>query len=68
MPDAFARLAHDAASAAGFADFEPDACLVNRCLSGARLPLHQGKNERDYEAPIVSASLGMRALKMCPST
>jgi len=28
---------------------------------GARLSLHQDKNERDYDAPIVSVSLGMRA-------
>jgi alkylated DNA repair protein (DNA oxidative demethylase) len=61
MPDVFARLANEAATAAGFADFEPDACLVNRYLPGARLSLHQDKNERDYEAPIVSVSLGMRA-------
>lgn len=61
MPDAFARLANEAAAAAGFADFEPDSCLVNRYLPGARLSLHQDKNERDYEAPIVSVSLGMRA-------
>lgn len=61
MPGAFARLAHEAATAAGFDDFEPDACLINRYLPGARLSLHQDKNERDYETPIVSVSLGMRA-------
>ena len=61
MPDAFARLAHEAAKAAGFEDFLPDACLVNRYLPGARLSLHQDKNERDYGAPIVSVSLGMTA-------
>ncbi len=61
MPEAFARLATKAAAAAGFDDFEPDACLVNRYRPGARLSLHQDKNERDYDAPIVSVSLGMRA-------
>ena len=61
MPDVIARLANDAATAAGFDDFKPDACLINRYLPGARLSLHQDKNERDYEAPIVSISLGMRA-------
>src|SRR5437868_12458481 len=30
MPDSFLRLAHDAAAQAGFDDFAPDACLVNR--------------------------------------
>jgi alkylated DNA repair protein (DNA oxidative demethylase) len=62
MPQVFARLAIDAAAAAGFDDFEPDACLVNRYTPGARLSLHQDKNEWDYDAPIVSVSLGMRAV------
>ncbi len=61
MPGAFARLADEAASAAGFDDFAPDACLVNRYMPGARLSLHQDKNERDYESPVVSVSLGMCA-------
>ena len=61
MPEAFSRLAIQAAAAAEFDDFEPDACLVNRYTPGARLSLHQDKNERDYGAPIVSVSLGMRA-------
>lgn len=61
MPDAFSRLAREAASAAGFASFEPDACLMNRYLPGSRLTLHQDKDERDFDAPIVSVSLGMTA-------
>lgn len=61
MPQAFARLAGEAAKAAGFEDFEPDACLVNRYQPGSRLSLHQDKDEQDYTAPIVSVSLGMRA-------
>jgi alkylated DNA repair protein (DNA oxidative demethylase) len=55
------QLAHDAAAAAGFADFAPDACLVNHYLPGTRLSLHQDKDERDYAHPIVSVSLGMSA-------
>jgi DNA oxidative demethylase len=62
MPDVFVRLARAAASAAGFDRFEPDACLVNRYVPGSRLSLHQDKNERDFEAPIVSVSLGIRAI------
>lgn len=61
MPAVFARLASEAAAAAGFDGFVPDACLVNRYAPGARLSLHQDKDERDYAAPIVSVSLGMRA-------
>lgn len=61
MPINFFQLAREAALAAGFVDFEPDACLVNRYLPGSRLSLHQDKNERDFDAPIVSVSLGMAA-------
>ena len=61
MPQVFSQLAHEAAEAAGFDAFAPDACLVNRYLPGARLSLHQDKDERDYGAPIVSVSLGMDA-------
>lgn len=62
MPDVFLKLARDAAASAGFEDFEPDACLVNRYEPGARLSLHQDKNERDLGAPIVSVSLGLPAV------
>jgi alkylated DNA repair protein (DNA oxidative demethylase) len=62
MPDAFADLAARAAAAAGFDGFAPDACLINRYAPGARLSLHQDKNEQDFEAPIVSVSLGLPAV------
>jgi len=39
----------------------PDACLINRYDPGARLTLHQDRNERDFTAPIVSVSLGLPA-------
>jgi alkylated DNA repair protein (DNA oxidative demethylase) len=61
MPASFARLARAAAARAGFEGFTPDACLVNRYRPGARLTLHQDRNERDYAAPIVSVSLGLPA-------
>lgn len=65
MPAAFAALARAAAQAAGFAAFAafaPDACLVNHYAPGARLSLHQDRDERDLAAPIVSVSLGMPAV------
>ena len=62
LPAAFRRLAHEAAAHAGFDGFEPDACLVNRYEPGARLSLHQDKDERDFGMPIVSVSLGMPAV------
>lgn len=62
MPSAFAELAARAADKAGFAGFAPDACLINRYEPGARLSLHQDRNERNYAAPIVSVSLGLPAV------
>lgn len=62
MPDFFVRLAQEAAAQAGFKDFSPDACLINRYEVGARMSLHQDKNERDFTQPIVSVSLGIPAM------
>ena len=62
MPAAFTELAAHAAARAGFPGFHPDACLVNRYDAGARLTLHQDRNERDFDAPIVSVSLGLPAV------
>ena len=58
MPPAWQTLAHDAAAATGWPGFRPDACLVNRYQAGARMGLHQDKNEQDYSQPIVSVSIG----------
>ena len=62
MPGCFADLANRAAGEAGFAGFMPDACLINRYEPGARLSLHQDKDESDLSAPIVSVSLGLPAV------
>jgi DNA oxidative demethylase len=62
MPPAFRALAQHAAAQAGFPAFDPDACLINRYVSGTRLSLHQDRDERDYDAPIVSVSLGLPAV------
>jgi DNA oxidative demethylase len=61
IPGVFRGLATRAADAAGFSGFVPDACLVNRYEPGARMSLHQDKNEVDYSQPIVSVSLGLPA-------
>ncbi|MGP1667003.1 MAG: DNA oxidative demethylase AlkB [Rhodanobacter sp.] len=61
MPDIFQHLASTAAAHAGFAEFVPDACLINRYSPGARLTLHQDHDERDFTQPIVSVSLGLPA-------
>ncbi len=61
LPTSFLALATAAADAAGFPDFVPDACLINRYQPGARMSLHQDKDERDYAWPIISVSLGIPA-------
>jgi alkylated DNA repair protein (DNA oxidative demethylase) len=62
LPDALRTLARAAAARAGYADFAPDACLVNRYEAGARLSMHQDRDEKDLRAPIVSVSLGLPAV------
>jgi alkylated DNA repair protein (DNA oxidative demethylase) len=62
MPPSFRELACHAATQAGFDGFSPDACLINRYQPGARMSLHQDKDEGDFDAPIVSVSLGLPAI------
>src|SRR5262249_46961443 len=62
IPPTLLELAKRAAAAAGFAGFEPDACLINRYEPGTKLSLHQDRNDRDYSAPVVSVSLGLPAV------
>jgi alkylated DNA repair protein (DNA oxidative demethylase) len=62
MPQALFDVATRAALKAGYANFMPDACLVNCYEPGARMSLHQDKNEQDAAAPIVSVSLGLPAV------
>ncbi len=62
MPQLFATLATTAAELAGFPNFHPDACLINCYEPGARMGLHQDKDERDFDEPIVSVSLGLPAV------
>ncbi|MEW7314125.1 DNA oxidative demethylase AlkB [Buttiauxella gaviniae] len=62
MPTLFRTLSDGASKAAGYADFTPDACLINRYASGAKLSLHQDKDELNLQQPIVSVSLGLPAV------
>jgi DNA oxidative demethylase len=59
MPALFAKLASGAAARAGFTDFHPDACLINRYAVGSKMGLHQDRDEQDFTQPIVSVSLGL---------
>ncbi len=36
----------------------PDSCLVNFYGEGARMGMHQDKDEKDFSAPVLSVSLG----------
>jgi alkylated DNA repair protein (DNA oxidative demethylase) len=40
----------------------PDACLVNLYRPGARMGLHQDRDEADFAHPVISVSLGDHAL------
>ncbi|MGH8387614.1 MAG: DNA oxidative demethylase AlkB [Pseudomonas sp.] len=62
MPDVFFELAQAAAREAGFPEFVPDSCLINRYVPGSKMSLHQDKDEKSYTAPIVSVSLGLPAM------
>jgi len=61
MPASFLALAKQAALEAGFDNFATDACLINCYQPGARMSLHQDRDEGDFGAPIVSVSLGLPA-------
>jgi alkylated DNA repair protein (DNA oxidative demethylase) len=62
MPACLLDLAQHAAAQAGYSHFAPDACLINEYVPGAKLALHQDKDELDRSAPIVSVSLGLPAV------
>lgn len=40
----------------------PEACLINFYVGEARMGLHQDRDEADFDAPVVSLSLGDEAL------
>ncbi len=62
LPAVFMQVAQAAAHEAGYSGFLPDACLINHYAPGAKMSLHQDKDERDFSAPIVSISLGLPAI------
>lgn len=62
MPTVFYQLAINAAREGGFNHFRPDVCLINRYAVGAKMSLHQDKDETDFTQPIVSLSFGLPAI------
>ncbi|MBV4411953.1 DNA oxidative demethylase AlkB [Enterobacteriaceae bacterium YMB-R22] len=61
MPNPLLQLAKRSAGEAGYTGFHPDACLINRYEPGAKMSLHQDRDESNLRAPIVSVSLGLPA-------
>ena len=59
MPQVLAEFAVRCAVRAGFPEFRPDSCHINRYQAGAKLGLHQDRHECDLKQPIVSISLGL---------
>lgn len=59
MPEMFSSLAARAALSAGFANFLPDSCLINHYTPGTQMGAHQDRDERCFQQPIVSVSMGI---------
>jgi len=59
MPALFGDLAKEFALRAGYRNFGPDVCLINRYSPGSKMGLHQDRDEADFSQPIVSISLGL---------
>ncbi|MCX2724486.1 alpha-ketoglutarate-dependent dioxygenase AlkB family protein [Roseibium salinum] len=57
MPELLTSLWRDVAPQAP----PPEACLINYYEPGARMGLHQDRDEQTFEAPVVSVSLGETA-------
>jgi alkylated DNA repair protein (DNA oxidative demethylase) len=58
LPPVLLRLWADVADYA----HSPQACLVNFYFGGAKMGLHQDRDEEDFDAPVVSVSLGDTAV------
>jgi DNA oxidative demethylase len=58
IPPALLRLWSDLADVGT----PPDACLVNLYRAGARMGLHQDRDEADFSIPVLSVSLGDTAI------
>lgn len=58
MPAVFLNTVAAAVAGTPWPDFVPDACLINFYGDGARMGLHQDRDERDFSQPIITVSLG----------
>ncbi len=62
LPSCFVELVNAALSHEHLPNYQPDACLINNYSVGAKMGLHQDKDEKNFTYPIVSVSLGLPAL------
>jgi DNA oxidative demethylase len=58
IPEVFRTAVARAVDGSPWPDFQPDACLINFYEPGAKMGLHQDRDERDFSQPIVTLSLG----------
>jgi alkylated DNA repair protein (DNA oxidative demethylase) len=62
MPRILVDFAIRCAVRAGFPQFRPDTCHINRYQAGTKLGLHQDRHEFDLYQPIVSLSFGLECI------
>ena len=58
MPESFLKAVARAVLGTPWPDFSPDACLINYYEPGAKMGLHQDRDEKDFAHPIVTVCLG----------
>ncbi len=58
MPDVFWTAVKLAARQSPWPMFSPDACLINFYTAGAKMGLHQDRDEKDFNQPIITICLG----------
>jgi alkylated DNA repair protein (DNA oxidative demethylase) len=58
MPAVFRSAVASIVNGSPWPDFQPDASLINFYEPGAKMGLHQDRDERDFAQPIVTISLG----------
>lgn len=58
MPDSFRKIVGRAIEESPWPKFVPDACLINFYGPGAKMGLHQDKDEADFSYPIITVCLG----------
>jgi alkylated DNA repair protein (DNA oxidative demethylase) len=58
MPESFLNAVALSVRGTPWSDFAPDACLINYYGPGARMGLHQDRDEKDFVHPIVTVCLG----------